>query len=218
MTEAGGEAQSRRAFGALVDALRDGELPSSSFHSMQQLVSVLGFPISSIREAVKRAEAQGLVEILPKRGIQVMSADLASTRNCMDMRATLDKEGARRLLARDQGRDWFDLRAVHEALLSRARAGIGAAEAVDAIDVDLSLHDALAEELDNPLLRRCYEENRTRIAIIQNTRPFLADRVASAMEEHLAIISAIEAGDEPAAMQAIDLHFVQTLRWWGIHG
>jgi len=36
------------------------------------------------------------------------------------------------------------------------------------------------------------------------------------MEEHLAIIDAIAAGDAGAAATAIRTHLEATLRWWGV--
>ena len=67
-----------------------------------------------------------------------------------------------------------------------------------------------------PCLADAYRVNRDRIAIIQNTRPFLPDRIVSAMEEHLAIIDALARRDADAAVAAIRLHYQTTLRWWGI--
>ena len=108
----------------------------------------------------------------------------------------------------------------HEALLACVANGTGAGPdqplSARAIAVDLSLHDLLAEALDNPLLQDSYEANRTRVAIIQRTRPFLADRIASAMQEHLVILDALDSGDAVAAVAGIDHHFRQTLRWWGV--
>ena len=58
--------------------------------------------------------------------------------------------------------------------------------------------------------------NRDRIAVIQNTRAFLPDRIVPAMREHLAIIDAVERRDAEAAVAAIAEHYRTTLRWWGI--
>ena len=52
--------------------------------------------------------------------------------------------------------------------------------------------------------------------MIQNTRPFLPDRIVPAMREHLAIIDALEARDAEATVAAIAEHHRITLRWWGI--
>ena len=84
-----------------------------------------------------------------------------------------------------------------------------------AIETDLSLHDALSRGLDNPLAAEVYRVNRDRIAVIQNTRPFLPDRIVPAMREHLVIIGALERRDAEAAVAAIAEHYRITLRWWG---
>lgn len=208
--------QSDQAYRALVDGLRNGTLRSGMFLSMPMLVTQLGFPLAAVREAVKRAEAAALLRILPKRGVMVMTADPDTTRDCMDLRAMLDLHGARRLLAGAGALPLATLRATHEALLHDAKTTPAPDLQSRAITTDLSLHDALATGLDGPVLRRLYAENRDRIAVIQTQRPFLADRILPAMTEHLAIITALEAGDLPAVETAIQIHLTNTLRWWGI--
>lgn len=209
--------QSDQAQEALFDALSKGRLTSGQFLSMNELVDTLGFPLAAVREAVKGAAADGLVNILPKRGVQVMDAGPAMTRDCMDLRKILDQEGARRMIASDQPMNLAELRQKHEAVLGTARKAPTARFSDLAIRTDLSLHDYLATGLDNPLARKAYAINRVRIAVIQNTRPFLIDRITSAMEEHLAIMAGLEARDVRRTEQAIQRHYQQTLIWWGVY-
>lgn len=205
-----------QAFDAMLAALRSGDLASGAFFSMPELSRRLDFPIAAIREATKLGEARGLLTILPKRGVTVMDSRPETARTCMDMRAALEREGARRLIAAGHGFPVQALRASHVDLLEKAREGNPSATGEVAIRIDLSLHNALSEGLDNRYLRQAYAENRDRIAVIQQSRPFLQDRITSAMEEHLEIIAAMEARDLPRAEEAIDLHLEQTLRWWGV--
>lgn len=205
-----------QAFDALVGALRSGVLHSGAFFSMPELTRRLGYPIAAIREATKLAEARSLLRILPKRGVTVMDAGPDVTRHCMDMRAALEKEAARRLLTGEMNFPLAALRESHEEMLKRAQTAAATTTGAEAIKVDLSLHDALSLGLSNPFLRQCYDENRDRIAVIQNTRPFLQDRIIPAMEEHLEIIALMEQRKISAVADAIDRHLAQTLRWWGI--
>jgi DNA-binding GntR family transcriptional regulator len=214
--QAGDLLQADQAYSRLIALLRSGEVSAGEFVSMPGLVSRLDLPLAATREAVKRAESRGLVSILPKRGVLVMSAGPETTRDCLDLRALLDAEGARRLVGTRADLPLETLRASHLALIEDAERAMTPDLPRRAITTDLSLHDALATGLGNPLARDVYALNRDRIAVIQNTRPFLPDRIVPAMHEHLAIIEALARRDAEAVVAAIDLHYRTTLRWWGI--
>jgi len=216
-TEKDAGLMSQRAQEALFAALVDGRLMSGQFLSMSQLVELLGLPLAPVREAAKMAEMHELLTILPKRGVQVMDTGQEMTRACMDLRSILDQEGARRRIAKDEPIAIAPLRRAHQAALKAAQGAPSPELSQRAIRTDLSLHDYLAGGLCNPLATRAYEANRLRIAVIQNSRPFLYDRIVSAMEEHLAIIDALEARDETACIDAIRYHYQRTLTWWGIY-
>ena len=205
-----------QAYDRLIAVLRDGALGAGQFVSMPGLVELIDLPLAATREAVKRADVNGLVRVLPKRGVLVMEASAEATRDCMDLRAMLDAEGARRLIASGGALPLAELRASHEALIEDAERAMTPELPRRAIPIDLSLHDALSGWLDNPLAAEAYRVNRDRIAVIQNTRPFLPDRIVPAMREHLAIIDALERRDAEAAVAAIAEHYRTTLRWWGI--
>lgn len=201
---------------ALWAALRTGQLREGQFLSMSQLVDLLDCPIAAIRDAVKQGSAQGLLTTLPKRGVQVMEVRPETIRECLDFRMVMDQEGARRRIAEGPGSGLAALRSRHEDMLAAAGSGGAKDLPSKAIVVDLSLHDYLAEGLGNSLLAAAYAANRMRISIIQNARPFLQDRIVSAMEEHLAIIDALEHRDVEAATRALRFHYGKTLRWWGV--
>ena len=204
------------AFTRLVARLWDGALTAGQFLSMPQLVDLLDLPLAATREAVKRAEARELMSILPKRGVQVMTASPDVVRNCLDLRTILEEQGARRLIETSAALPLDTLRADHRAVLEAARSGVHPAMAQRAMATGLSLHDALATGLDNPVAAAVYRANRDRLAVIRNARPFLPDRLVSAMEEHLAIIDALACRDAVAAVVAIRAHYRNTLRWRGI--
>lgn len=204
-----------RALDALQTALQQGVLRDGQFLSMPQLIEILDFPISAVRDAVKQASAQGVLVTLPKRGVQIMEARPEIIRECLDFRMVLDQEGARRRIASGDLDGLAALRSRHEALLESARGDAAGGHPPKAIAVDRSLHDYLGAGLGNTHLEKAYAANRLRIAIIQNSRPFLQVRIASAMEEHLAVIDAMEQRNAEAAAEAIREHFAQTLQWWG---
>ncbi len=201
---------------SLTEALRRGDLRAGQFLSMPQLVGILGFPLAAVREAVRHAGASGWLDIIPKRGVQVLEARSDAIRDTLDARMALDQEGARRRVQGGALDGLADLRASHQALLSEAM-GQGEPELSSrAIGIDLSLHDYLAEGLGNPILRAAYEANRVRMAIFQRVRPFVQERIKSAMQEHLDIITALERRDAGAAVAAVAYHCERTRHWWGV--
>lgn len=201
---------------SLTEALRRGDLRSGQFLSMPQLVGILGFPLAAVREAVRHAGASGWLDIIPKRGVQVLEARTETIRDTLDARMVLDQEGARRRIRNDALAGLDELRARHQLLLDEAMGQGGPDLSGRAIGIDLSLHDYLAEGLENPHLRAAYDENRVRMAIFQRVRPFVQERIKSAMQEHLAIIAALEARDLRAAVDAVAHHCDRTRHWWGV--
>lgn len=204
------------AYDRLIACLRNGSLAAGEFLSVPELVDLLDLPLAPTRTAVKQAEANGLLRVVPKRGVLVMEASAMITRDCMDLRTMLDVEGARRLIAGEVELPLSDLRASHLALVEEARGAPTSALSRRAALVDQSLHDALSGGLGNALAMAAYQINRDRIAVIMNSRPFLPDRIVPAMLEHLAIIEALERRDAGAAVAALCTHHSATLRWWGI--
>lgn len=206
-----------RAQTALTEALRSGALRAGQFLSMPQLVEILRVPIAAVRDATRHAQVSGWLDVIPKRGVQILEAEPATIRDSLDLRMVLDQEGARRWISKGEGlEELAALRQAHERMLETSRGAASPELSPQAILVDLSLHDFLARGLGNPMLRADYETNRIRIAIFQRVRPFVQERVRSAMEEHLAIIDALQRGDAPATTEAIAHHCVRTQHWWGV--
>ncbi len=205
-----------QAFQAFRSLLSQGHVRAGQLVSMPELVAQTHLPMAPVREAVKRAEAIGLVEILPKRGVLVLEATSDIVQSCFHLRYLFDQEGARILASRPPTASLRELRAVHEDVRQAALAGITPALQRRAMDVDWQLHMALANALSNPRARRSYDENIDRISIMQHSRPLLPDRIVPAMQEHLQIIDAILEGSANDAMLAVRKHLRQTLGWWGI--
>jgi len=205
-----------QAYLRLKDLLLTGALKAGEFVSTQDLVKLLDCPLAPTREAVKRAANESLLRVVPKRGMYVMDVTPELIRECFELRALFDQEGAR-LLASGPTPQWFDeLRAAHVRVLEEARDEVTTDLQREAKDVDWRMHEMLSGKLRNTLVSEIYERNRERIRIMQNSRPLLPDRIVPAMEEHLVILDAISGQRPDAAEQAVRDHCRQTLRWWGI--
>ncbi|HEU0230193.1 MAG TPA: GntR family transcriptional regulator [Burkholderiaceae bacterium] len=205
-----------QAFLAIKALLFDGEVHAGQLVSMAELVKRSGLPLAPVREAVKRAEAVGLVEILPKRGVQIMAATPDTIQACFHLRCLIDQEGAR-VLASNITKDAIEaLRDEHIAVREGAVKAVTPDIQRLAKKVDWELHSTLAGALNNNLAAQIYDSNRDRITVLQQSRHFLPERIVPAMTEHLRIIDAILTGQTQEAMTAVRQHMVGTLRWWGV--
>lgn len=205
-----------RAYLTLRQLLITGEIRAGEFLSISELSERIELPIAPIRDAIKKAEAMGLLQVLPKRGIVVLSGTPKLIHDCFRLRAIFDQEGARRLARTKTGRELHNLRARHVSVLNAARASVSAQLQREALAIDWELHAHLSAALQNDSISVIYEQNRDKMAILQSSRAFLPDRLIPAMKEHLAIIDAIIDGDEPMAAELVGVHLEQSLRWWGI--
>jgi DNA-binding GntR family transcriptional regulator len=192
------------------EGIRAGQLVSTA-----ELVERTGYPLAPVREAVKHAEAVGLVRILPKRGVLVIEPTPDTIQACFHLRCMMDQEGAR-ILATRAAKDSLDaLREEHAAVRSQAIEDITPQLQRRAMETDWKLHLTLAEALGNPLAARVYANNHDRITVLQLSRRLLPERIIPAMDEHMRILDAILDGKEAAAMQAVRTHLAGTMRWWG---
>ena len=207
--------KSDQAFERLRALLLDGTLRAGEFVSQQDLVEGLRMPMAPVREAVKRAAADGLVEVLPQRGVRVMEATPRRILDGFGLRLLVDREGARKHARRGLAPGLAELKRRHEAILAECRRGLTEEAIAKSYEVDWALHAALAGAVDNELVADLSERNRERLTILQRTRPMLPDRVVPSLTEHLAILEAIEARDPERADAAVAEHARLTLRWWG---
>ncbi|WP_323029087.1 GntR family transcriptional regulator [Castellaniella defragrans] len=206
-----------QAFHAIKKLLLTGAVRAGQMVSISELVERSGYPLAPVREAVKHAEALGLVRILPKRGVLVIEPLPTIVEECFHLRYLMDQEGARILANRADRSDLRALRQAHAEVRDEAGVDVTPELQRRARDVDRELHRVLANALNNALAERIYDSNHDRITVLQLSRRFLPERIISAMDEHLDILDSILAGDEGNAMKAVRSHFVCTLRWWGVN-
>jgi DNA-binding GntR family transcriptional regulator len=189
-----------------------GHLRPGQFISQRELTLFLGLPLAAVRDAVKRLEAQGLVRVIPQRGIAVAEVNLALVRESFELRRALETYAARRCA---KSGDKASLRHLGERmaeLLAASRRGAGADVLEAALETDWRLHEQIVAALDNEIYRTAYQDNFDRIRLIRLNREFTLGRLEVATAEHLAIIAALCAGDAEEAARAVERHLDTSFR------
>lgn len=182
-------------------------LRPGAFVSQRELVDLLDVPLGAVREALKRLEAEGLVTLFAQRGVQIRDVNVTLINEAFDLRIVLEREAVRRAARSTADRDALDvLRARTQAVIDVAHERIDETLLEETMQVDLALHGLILKSFDNSLAQETYRVLDDKIRLIRMNRAFIAPRVIAAMEEHLAIIDALLAGDAPAAEAALEKH------------
>jgi GntR family transcriptional repressor for pyruvate dehydrogenase complex len=186
----------------------DGWLPTE-----RELSAQLGVSRSVVREATKRLESQGLVEIQHGVGIRAvdklhkpLSSSLAllipdeeeRLRQLIETRMIIEPQAARMAAAKATAAQLRGLKSIHRQL-------IDAPNTARAIMVDMEFHHALAEAAGN-LIFRLILDSLAELGLASRLRTIGRVGKEKAIEHHAVILAALEKHDPDAAESAMRHH------------
>lgn len=197
------------AYATFQQALLDRRLRPGQIVSQRDLVSLMSLSIGALRELLPRLESEGLLTVIPQRGIQITAIDIPLIRDTFQMRAALEREAVLHAVRHLPDAALTRQRDLHERIIAACRTAPDEALLAEGQKVDTGFHMLLVDFTDNDLIRRAYEVNMIRMRLIKLDRIRLNHLVLpEAFGDHLAVIDAILARDETAAMRAMDRHIL----------
>lgn len=178
------------------------------FISQRELMQLLGMPLGAVRELIPRLEAEGLLQTVPQRGLQIAHVDLKLINNAFQFRLLLEREAAIRFTTSVSNADIQAIEEAHLQIVQRANKGpIDDQLLSDATMVDWGLHDLMIDASKNELISDAYRINSLRVRLIKLEGTTLSpDVLMSAMEEHLWFIDAVKRRDTEAAAHRLTHH------------
>ncbi len=189
-------------------ALKPGQLVSQ-----KELARLIRCPLGPTREAILRLATEGLLRVVPQRGIVINDLGLDFIRNVFDLRVMIEREAVRAFVEKTPRAELAQLKRDHQRVLGRARTQINTTLLTEALHLDWHFHDLIVAALDNDLIEEIYRINSDRIRLIQAKRGYVADRLPSAMQEHITILDAGLSKGPAAATSAMDRHLSESRRW-----
>lgn len=191
------------------EALFDGRLRPGQFVSQRELVALLGLSIGALRELLPRLQYEGLLVVMPQRGIQITQIDLSIIRQAFQVRMALEREAVLTAVRRMSDAILDEQKALHESILEDVRNRPSADVFDRGQKVDDGFHALLVNGTQNDLLIQAYAVNSIRMRLIKLDRISLSEQVLpAAFSDHLAIIEAIRSRDPHKAIDAIDRHIM----------
>ncbi len=176
------------------------------FISEQDIANQIGVSRTPIREALLLLAAEDLVQLVPKKGAYVAPLSSRQIAELMELRGVIERYAAERTM----GEGTVPLARMKE-LIEQQRTLFD--DAREFIDVDRQFHALLVAATGNELLAKTYEGLRARQVRAGVVALFrVHGRQQAVLDEHEAIVAALESGDARAATAAITAHLDTTLR------
>ncbi len=164
----------------------------------------LGTSASPVREALVELAGLGLVDLLPNRGAVCLPFGRRQLREIFDVRRVLEAEAARLACGRIPPRDLRDLRKRSQSLAEAKRSSADWSDR--AAEVDIALHNLIAEYCDNHRLRHEIEGYAGMMRSIRLVAGNRRDIQLRAIEEHVKIIDALLKEQSEAAAKLMAEH------------
>jgi DNA-binding GntR family transcriptional regulator len=171
------------------------------------LCAMLDAGRTPVHQALQRLELEGLVEIMPRKGVIVQPDSISEILKILDSRATVEAELARNAAERATPEDAEELKA-----LAREGYGNGKPTDIDTFTVgDRSFHEKFAEMAGNPVLSdfaRTLHERSIRYWYLHLWQTM--DTKAT-IRQHAAIADMVARHDSDGAAKAVREH-IESLR------
>lgn len=194
---------------AFVDALLDGRLKLGQTLRQEELCAVLGISLSPIREATTLLEAEGLITVRKRLGITIFYPDVRFVGNTFQFRGILEREGLIKFARTVDGKWIRQTRASHARIIefvTRARDPSDYREPMRVLEQDF--HGSFIAAFDNSQINMSYARLMQKMFLIRliNMEAVSPANSIQSMQEHLAIIDALEQRDAETAAAALDKH------------
>ena len=196
------------AYERILEALFERKVQAGSFVSQGELSDIVDVPVAPLRDALRVLEAEGILTIHPRSGIQFVRPGFELTRATYQFRSILER-AAVRTFAEEGDEDLIEeMDRRHAALIDTISAkGLGAADLAEMEELERLLHNAVIGILRNPLIESSYRRMHNYLRLLRLDRKLTAPVALRTLREHAEIIEACRRRDADRAESALDAHF-----------
>jgi DNA-binding GntR family transcriptional regulator len=196
------------AYRKLKEAVRENEFSPGYQGSEQEIAARLGMSRTPVHEALIRLQEEGLVRVLPKRGVVVSAISAGDMREIYDVIVALEGTAAELLSERSSKERLATAREL-EAANKTMESALKADDLKAWAKADELFHRLLIEHAGNGRLLRMYhtimdQSHRARMITLR-IRP----RPERSVLEHRSIVDAIKKGSPSEAREAAKQHRVR---------
>lgn len=201
------------AYSRILETLFDRKISAGAFLSQSDLVKMLGIPVAPIRDALKLLEAEGIVVIHPRSGIQFVKPGFELTRATYQYRSILERSAAAVYAETADDAELSELESRHLAVMERLDGeGLQDQTRLEIEALETLLHRSVIGSLSNPLIDSAYKRLHNYVRLIRLERKVTLPFVQHSLREHMQIVLACKARDPDAAASAMQAHLAAALQ------
>lgn len=191
-----------RLVARLRDAIARGHFVPGERLRERVLCELTGVSRTSLREALRELESEGLVTSIPNRGIIVSRIDPELARSTFELRGALETLAVSLFVSRAGPREIDALAHAFNAL----RRAYDSGNPAEMLDGKTAFYDAILNGASNPLLPPALKSIHARVSQLRAASLAQPSRSAESLQEFTALFDAMKRGDAVAAQQACMLH------------
>jgi DNA-binding GntR family transcriptional regulator len=186
----------------LRDAIARGHFAPGERLRERVLCELTGVSRTSLREALRELENEGLVTSIPNRGIIVSRIDPVLARATFEMRGALELLAVNLFMSR-AGASELDALTAAFATLCR---GYDSGESSEILDGKTAFYDAILDGAANPLLKTALKSIHVRVSQLRAASLAQPSRTAESLREFKTLYDAMKSGNVAAAQEACKVH------------
>lgn len=191
---------------SLREAIFNGTLKPRERLMEVQLAQELGVSRTPVREALRKLEQEGFINIIPRKGAYVAELSLKDIEDVFEIRIALEGLAASLCAERITGEELREL----ERLLLAKEIYIQHQDLQQVVVVDGDFHATLYQGSHNARLKNILENLRDQIQRYRTTSLSFPGRMDISLKEHRQILQAITKGDGVKASLLLQEHLQNT--------
>lgn len=196
------------AYERILESLFDRKVPVGAFISQSELSAIVSVPVAPLRDALRMLEAEGILTIHPRSGIQFVRPGLELTRSTFQFRAIIERSAVRAFAEEADEDAMNSLEVRHSRLLRKVeKDGLTPEHLAEMDSLELDLHGQIIAILRNPLIDIAYRRMHNYLRLLRLDRKMTPPILMRTLREHLEILEACSSRDADAAEKALQAHF-----------
>ena len=195
----------QQAYDLIKQRLFELDLVSGQFVTQKQISEMIGVPLGPVREAMHQLQSEGLVQVLPQRGIQITPVTESMVRDLFGMRRLLEPMGMKELAKKGDSAALAELRRATKEILRKEKLGEIDRLSGQTFAIDQKLHEMTIFALRNQLIFDFYRVQQDRLRLIRLNIRASSDHEPG-LSDHVSILDALCRRDGAAAVSSLLSH------------